>query len=265
MKSIPEDPARETHELNELTSEHSSVLTDKMNATIRTLESRNHDLQDDVNNLQAHIRELEDELHSDAKRQAVAVVMDAQRAQETEAKNRILEKRCSQLTAWAEQHRLTKLSMKVKHEESLKQAAESVLSITQQLETAQAEHSTLKAEHGTLTTEHNTLTAEHNTLKDEHKRKVESTGKRLLELLTSAPADLDLHRKTCTIVQSSSEILSLANTYVCEKKEGSLHICLEEVGKTLARLHLDLTGSMEAARGWMASRDEVLAGIDMKR
>ena len=209
---------------------------------------------------------------------------------ELEIKNRVLEKRCKELTAWAEQHRISKLSMQTTHEESLKKAADTVLTINKELETVQAknqelnktvsEHEKLKMDHNSLTSAHNSLTSAHNSLNKDHNtlkselrslreenntlikectslKETSRSAETIQNLLVSAPVELSLSSKACTILKSSSELLELANTYVSETENTSLHICLVEVAKALDNMHTELSTQLVTAKEWTEQRDSL--------
>jgi chromosome segregation ATPase len=208
---------------------------------------------------------------------------------ELKAQKRVLEERCKTFSGWAEQLRLessrhaadsqrhkqtcnelnealsefytkhTKLcaqhtELETKMEElRLSRAATSTSfesELAEKLSVEQAK--TVKALAKTLEEQAKTLKAQKEAVAAE---KTVQTLLGVRTLVQSAPVALELSLRTRSILESTIDVLSLANQASTPK---TVQACLTQVCSALATLGDEAAGHSVAAKGWLAKRDSVL-------
>ena len=250
-------------------------------AKIKELESQRNDALEAIDQLasapkeqshvfQAKIKELEaqrneafealDQVISAPKPQATAHLAQIR---ELEAQKRILEERCKTFSAWAEQKRLESSKYATecqRHKETCEQLNEALTDFYTKHKHLHAQHQELSDKLQSLEASMAQPTPDSTDLKAALTRatNAEKTVQTLLgvrALVQSAPVALELSSKTRNILQSSIEVLSLANMH---SAPDAIQSCLTQVCSALATLGDEAAGHSVVARGWLTKRDSVL-------
>ena len=201
---------------------------------------------------------------------------------ELEAQKRILEERCKSFSTWAEQKRLESSKYAAesqRHKETCEQLNEALTDFYTKHQQLYAQHQELSGKLQSLqesmakptpdSANTSQLTADLAAdltanltadLKAAQTRatNAEKTVQTLLgvrALVQSAPVALELSSKTRSILQSSIDVLSLANAPNAPK---AIQSCLTQVCSALANLGDEAAGHSVVARGWLTKRDSVL-------
>ena len=254
-------------------------------AKIKELESQRNDALEAIDQLAsapkektnvylAKIRELEAQ-RNDAF-EALDQVVSAPQPQSTaylaqirelEAQKRILKERCKTFSAWAEQKRLESSKYATecqRHKDTCEQLNEALTEFYTKHQQLNAQHQDLSGKLQALqesmaqpSPSTVSLTAD---LKAAQARAInsEKTVQTLLgvrALIQSAPVALELSVKTKSIIQSSIDVLSLANDPSAPK---AIQSCLTQVCSALANLGDEAAGHSIVAKGWLVKRDSVL-------
>ena len=206
---------------------------------------------------------------------------------ELKAQKRVLEDRCKSLSGWAEQLRLESsrhAADSQQHRETCEQLNESLSEFYTKHSKLYAQHTELEAKMGELrasvakgatSSEAATqLTTQLTSQLKEAQAKTleaqtqavaaEKTVQTLLgvrSLIQSAPVALELSLKTRSILESTIDVLSLANQASTPK---TIQACLTQVCSALAGLGDEAGGHSVAAKGWLAKRDSVLRSSNLK-
>jgi uncharacterized phage infection (PIP) family protein YhgE len=160
---------------------------DEMLTKIKELNQNNTDLKHNVSRLESMLSEMDGEW----KKTRLASQKHEERAKELESHKRILEKRCTELSGWAEQHRLDKLHQK----ESLDAATESLLHMSNQLDSARSEHTKLSQKLTAAREDHRSAVSEKESVTsmlqdmDDACSAITKAHKALQEKYTNAKAD----------------------------------------------------------------------------
>lgn len=208
---------------------------------------------------------------------------------ELKAQKRVLEERCKTFSGWAEQLRLESS----RHAADSQRHKQTCDELNEALSEFYTKHSKLCAQHTELETkmeelrlsraatstsmeselaeqlsveQAKTVKALAKTLEEQAKTlkaqkeavAAEKTVQTLLgvrTLVQSAPVALELSLKTRSILESTIDVLSLANQASTPK---TVQACLTQVCSALATLGDEAAGHSVAAKGWLAKRDSVL-------
>ena len=276
-------------------SVHSELLSRHAELKKRTgdLESQIVNLkQQGADALEALDQALSSSKQSTAPQQRLQHHLEIQ-IQELASRNRVLEERCTSLSAWADLHRMSTSKL---------QSSEAQL--LQALSNADRQHSILQGQHTALQSQHSTLLQEHNELKAAYSAATQPTNptslppttdtktqpqrqgetvdtlthslaetrsslqsaetraanaERSLQKLLGAKLLLQSAPVSASLLNKSTAVLqSTTEVLRYAKSRGNLLTCVGEVCSALSALDEDLFTHAASASAWLAKRDVLM-------